>query len=396
MALALSGLALLAGCRGAPEPEPLPEPPTAEQIRADLVGVRFAFMEDASGPREWVVEPGEVRGLDIVDQIVDEGGEIARSRVGLVLGAPERVIRGEMVVRHRREGAAWAFEHAERAGPDWTAGDAEATLYSVAAVADSAGSRRLLRLQPLARYARGLYTDPLAPFAAEARALFDSSFAADSARAAAERALARRASGALGAAGRRVYLLGRARAPEPARTDSARAELFGCPSAAVYVTAPEAAGWATLATTSGVMGRPQTPGGVLGRDLARALDRAARERFAASGVSTDRLRQQAALTADLDGDGRDEALGVFSVDADGAALALAVRATATGHEVLYERRPDRAAGFTRLRLLGALDVDADGAAESLFEERGERRRRTLVVTHLADRFTDAFRGAEGC
>ena len=390
-------IALASGCREAPEPLALPDPPPADQIRDDLVGVRFTFFEDADGPRPWTIEEGEIRRLDVVDQVVDDSGRVARSRVALLLRADKRSIRGDLVVRHRREGPNWILEEAGRAGPNWRAGDTEATLFTVRAVADSTIRRRVLALDPIARYEDGRYLAPLAPFEARARAVFDSTFASDSLRAAAESALARAAADAVVRRGQTLFVLGAGRAPVRASVDSVEVSLIGCQYVTAYADppTPEAARWADLATTSSVMGTPLADGRPLGRDLARALDRLARERFEIAGADASRLRQRGAIAADLDGDGRDEAVGVFSTGEGERqqSLVLGVASGAATPRLLFERRPAR--GFTSFELLGVLDVDGDGAAEAIFLEEGHEVYRYLIVTFRAERFTDAFRGGGG-
>ncbi|OZC03119.1 hypothetical protein BSZ36_09120 [Rubricoccus marinus] len=392
-------MCLASGCADEPEPVALPDPPSTEQISEDLVGLRFDFFEDGSGARPWTIEAEEIRQLRIVDQVVDDSGRVARSRVALALRAEKRSIQGELILRHRREAPNWVFEGGGRSGPNWRAGDAEATLFAVRVLSDSTIRRRTLAFSPIARYENGRYLAPLAPYEQRARALFDSTFASDSLALAAETGLNRAAADALAPRGSKLYALGAGQPPAEVRVDSVRASLLGCQYVTAYADppTPEAARWARLGTTSSVMGAPLAEGTALNRPLARALEGVARQRFEIAGVDTQRLRQQRAIAADLDGDGQDEAVGVFTIGEGERRRSLAVAASpgATAPRLLFERVPDRPSGFATLSLLGVLDVDADGAAEALFLEEGTEVYRYLIVTFRGGRFTDAFRGGGG-
>lgn len=392
VALALAVAA--GGCAPPPEPTPPPEPPAAEQLREDVVGVRFAFFEDEDGPRYWTIEPAEVRRMDVVEQIVDDSGRVARSRVSLTLRAENRSISGDLILRHLRRDSSWVLESAGRAGPNWLAADESATLFAVRTLSDSTLRRRLFALDPVVRYERGAYHDPLASARAAARVLFDSTFATDSLRQSAEAALERRTGGAL--APRTVFVLGPGHSPSSARVDSTAARLLGCTSATVFAAPsdPATSAWADLATTSSVMGTPEAPGAPLPRPLARAIETVARQRFETMGIDPGRMRIRRSLAADLDGDGLAEGLGAFvaGTGARQVGLALAVEMEAGQPRLLYERQSPRGAGYGSLDLLGVVDVDADGAAEAFFVEEGTEAYRYLVVTYRAGRFTDAFRG----
>lgn len=387
----------LAACTKEETPVVSPDPPPASQIRDDLAGVRFAFFEDEDGPRFWTIEDEEIRRLAVVDQAVDDSGRVARSRVSLVLRAENRSILGDLVLRHRREGPNWVLEEAGRAGPNWRAADAAATLFAVRVLSDSTQRRRSLALDPIARYERGRYLDPLAPFRPQAVALFDSTFASDSLRDAAEAALNRRVGASL--AGRAAFLLGPGHAPVRASVDSVQVSLLGCQYATLFATPSDASasGWAVLATSSSVMGTPTASGTSVPRDLTRALESVARQRFDLMGVDASRLRSKGTLAADLDGDGQDEAVGAFVVGQGErqVGLGLAVEMVGGQPRLLFERQATRTDGFWTLELLGVLDVDADGADEVLFLEEGYEVFRYLIVTYRADRFTDAFRGGGG-
>lgn len=391
------GLLVLGACRDVEEPLVLPDPPPESQIREDLVGVRFAFFEDADGPRHWTIEPEEIRRLAVVEQIVDDSGRVARSRVSLTLRAEHRSILGDLVLRHRRDGPTWVLDDAARAGPNWQASDATATLFAVRVLPDSTRRRSTLVLDPIARYERGRYLDPLATFRREARALFDSTFSSDSLRQAAESALNRRVG--RGLADGAVYLLGPGQTPVRARVDSTESSLLGCQFATVFASPSDASSfrWAELATTSSVMGTPTAPGRPLSRELTRALETVARQRFDLAGIDASRIRSRGTTAADLDGDGQDEAVGAFVVGEGDRqiGLALGVEMAEGRPRLLFERASARPDGFWTLDLLGVLDVDADGAEEALFSEEGYESYRYLVVTFRAGRFTDAFRGGGG-
>ncbi len=390
-------LVFASGCADKPEPVALPEPPEAEQIREDLAGLRFDFFEDEAGARPWTIEAEEIRNLQVLDQVLDDSARVARSRVSLALRASKRTIQGTLILRHRREGAQWVFEGGGRSGPSWRAGDAEATLFEVRALADTTFRTRSLALNPIARYESGRYLAPLAPFESRARALFDSTFASDSLSLAAETALNRAAGETIAARGATLYALRAGGAPVPVRVDSVHVSLLGCEYASAYASAPEAAMRARLGTSSSVMGAPLADGKPLERSLARALEGVARQRFSLAGVDTQRMRQKRSTAADLDGDGRDEAVGVFTVGEGERqrSLAVAVAPGASAPRLLFERVPDRASGFLTLTLLGVLDADGDGAAEVIFLEEGYEVFRYLIVTYRGGRFTDAFRGGGG-
>ncbi|MEM1054035.1 MAG: hypothetical protein AAGI52_00805 [Bacteroidota bacterium] len=386
---------VVAGCNRE-EPYVPPDPPTEPQLRADLDSLRFAFLEDADGPRYWRIEPGEIRRLDLTDQTLNDSGTVARSRLSLVLRAENRAIQGDLVLRHEWRDSLWVLDAAGRAGPNWRASDAAATLFAVRVLPDSTLRRLTLALDPIVRYERGEYLDPLASARREARALFDSTFVSDSLRDATEAGLARRTADALAPRQSSVFLLGPGQAPARARVDSTKSSLVGCE----YVTAfaaPEdlsAAQWVELATTSSVMGAPEVPGGSIPRALVQALETVARQRLDVIGLSGSRLRLTDSRAADLDGDGRDEAVGVFAVgdDASPSGLALAVEVAGGQPRLLAERLTTRTDGFRSFDLLGVVDIDSDGAAEALFVEEGAEAYRYLIITHRAGRFTEAFRG----
>ena len=395
--LLIALFALLSACGEKPEePVPvLPDPPSAAQIQRDLVGQRFVFFEDADGERAWTIEESEIRALDVVGQVVGEDGRGARSRVTVVLRAENRTISGDLFVQHRREGPNWVVEAVSRAGGNFRAGDRGAVLFAVEPLVDSTGVTAALYAEPIAVYDSGRYSEPPRPFAAAIEAFVDSTFASDSLRLAAEDSLTTRIASRYVARGRRLRLLRAGAAPAWATVDSSQVLVDGCQGIGAWLRADPDAREAPLATSSSVMGGAVAPGRPLTGPESRSLDLAARDRLALSGANPDRLRPAGATAIDLDGDGVDELVGAFtSGDATQRfAVAVAIRASAAGSTVLFERRPAR--GFDRLAWVGAVDVDGDGAAEAVFLEEGEEVYRYLIVTYRAGRYADAYRGGGG-
>ena len=393
---------VVAGCaEPEPEPEPeLPDPPAVEQIERDLVGQRFVFFEDADGERVWTIEEPEIVRVAVVGQQVTEDSLRSRSRISVVLRADTRTIGGDLLVTHRRVGPNWQIESTSRVGPSFTAADESATLYAVEALVDSTGETRQLFAEPIAVIDRGRWHAPLAAFEAGIRRHLDSLYWNDSMRVAAEDALVARIADAHAPRGRTLRLLARGQAPMRARVDSAQVLVDGCRSVGGYVRSPGGtAREATLATTSSVMGGAVAPGRPLTTAETRTLEFVARERLAGAGGDPSRLRSRGALAADLDGDGVDELVGAFasgdvaSGEPGGVSVALAVRPTPAGADVVVLRVPED--GYAALTLLGVVDVDGDRAAEVVFEESGYEAYRFLVVTHRAGRYTNAFRGGGG-
>jgi hypothetical protein len=399
LALAAALVLAAAACGGEEAPF-VPPAPSAAQVEQDLAGQRFAFYEDADGARDWTIEAAEIRGLQIRDTTASDDGQRLRVLVDLSLVAPKRSIRGTLELAYARVGDGWQLDEVNRAGPNFTAGDAAFLLFDVRPIpGDSLAPRDRLVLDVIARFADGEFQAPFDVHGGSIRALMDSSFASDSLRAAATRALERRIAERWLPGGLAVRLLARGQAPRAARLDSAEVSFDGCQYLAGWTDTPATGSRADLATTSTILGGTQAPGRALTSTETRALDRLARDRLALQGLDGRGLRLRGTAAADLDGDGRDELIAAYGTSADeterGRGIVVAARPNTAGVSLLFERFPAYGAGFDRLTLIGLADLDADGAVEAVFREEGYEVYQYLVVSFRAGRFTDAFRGGGG-
>lgn len=404
--LLLIGLASAVGCSRSDEAPLRPVPPTLAQIQADLVGRPFAFFEDADGEREWTIEAEEIRDVQIVDSVRSGSGERLRIRTRVMLAAPNRTIQGDLGLEYQHTNGQWHLLDLQRAGPNFVAGDASFVLYDVSPIPDDTlGNRRGLSLDVIARYEDGAYTAPFDRYRSRIDALADSVFVgdslatADSLRLLAETNLASEIAYAYAPRRRTVRVLRPGEAPQVVRIRSAEAGILGCEYLNAQASSNESLGRdAVLATTSSVVGGASVPGRALTAGERRQLDRLARQRFRVQGLDSERVRSGGSLVIDLDGDGRDEWVGAFSVGSEesGRATGLVVGArpmAGNPPRLLFERRT--APGFGGFTLVGAVDVDADRAAEVVLLEQGGEVYQYLILTHRAGRFVTAFRGGGG-
>ena len=387
-------LLVLGGCAREEPPPPLPAPPSAEQLREDLVGVRFAFFEDDDGPRHWTIEAEEIRRLDIAGQTVSDDGQQALSRVTVALRAESRAITGDLRVEHVRRDSAWSLARVDRAGPNFRAGDRRATLFAVELVDDSTGTGRLV-LDPIAVFEAGGYRDPLRDWRRAAASLADSSWASDSLYAAAVDSVEALAARSVAPPRSRLRVLAAGASVAQTTVDSSVAVLGGCEVLSAFARRPPGTTPWALATTSSIMGGAVAPGRAVSARERRDLERIARERLELAGADPSRLRARGVVAADLDGDGVDEVVGAFSSgpEANRHAVLVGVEPSATGGRLLFERRPG--AGYETFELAGVVDVDGDGAVETVALEEGAEVFRYLVLTSRSGRYADAFRGGGG-
>lgn len=403
--LLLVGLASAAGCSRAEETPP-PIPPTLDQIQADLVGQPFVFFVDADGEREWTIEAQEIRDVQIVDTVRAEDGDRLRIRTHVILAAPNRTIQGDLQLDYQYDGARWQLLDLRRVGPNFVAGDASFVLYDVSPLADDTlGRRRGLSLDVIARYAEGTFTAPFEGYRARINALADSVFVgdslatSDSLRQLAESELASEIGSAFAPRGRTVRVLRPGEAPMAVRIGRSEVGILGCEYLNAQAPSDQSLGReAALATTSSVVGGASVPGRALTATERRQLDQLARERFRVQGLDGDRVRSGGSVVIDLDGDGREEWVGAFSVGSEERATSTGMVIAARPMEgnpprLVFERRTQ--AGFGSFTLVGAVDLDADRAAEVVLLEQGYEAYQYLILTHRAGRFVTAFRGGGG-
>jgi len=405
--LALAGAAAMQGCREAPAGAPPAPAPGDSQVAGDLVGVRFAFFEDAQGEKHWTIEEGEVRDLRVIDGVTAADGRRHRARVRLTLAATNRTIRGDMDAYYRRAGAAWVFDEAARAGANWAVEELAAVVYDVrrSTSIDTTSDGRDVWLEPMFRYHDGAYSVPLAPFESAIRAFRDSSFASDSLRLVSRAALEDRIARRYLNPSWTVFLLAPGDAPAPARFASREAVLWGCTQVAgrVRAASADAAARTSLATSSSTMGGAAFAGREPSPQEADRLAALARSRLEALGAPPDRLRRLRAgraVAVDLDGDGTEEFIGAFGVagaaGAPDVGLVIAGRPAPAAFGPVVERASHAEDGMGALDLVGAVDVDGDGDLEIVAREYGVEAYRYVVLARRPEGSWEEVYAGGGC